>query len=303
MVAHPGRRSEQPLLFPAPQRHADGALRLGAHGLQDAHRLHHRGRAIGVVCRADAGVPRVEVAADHDNFVLQHRVGARQFGDDVVGIAVVVVEPRRLHAHPQLHGDAALRVAKQHVVLLAGDRQRRHRAGTAVASGNEDGAVFADGRLQQRAGAGITIDAGRALRGGLALRACWRRRTADAGGIRRRVRLIAGVARVRSILAHEVVEERLREDDRALDRALHRLELFGRLVAREHRRSREFARRRRRPAVRVGDDRQVARLDHLHDDALRFPAATELPRFEMRVAQTEVGEPRLRPLRRALVRG
>src|SRR5262249_36632500 len=57
MLRDPRFRSEQALLLAAPQRDADRAPRPRADRLQNAHRLDDRGRAVGVVGRADSGVP------------------------------------------------------------------------------------------------------------------------------------------------------------------------------------------------------------------------------------------------------
>src|SRR5690606_42054046 len=48
---------------------------LAQHG-QQAHGLHDHRRAAAVVGRAGAGVPRVEVRAEHHHLVLQQRIGA-----------------------------------------------------------------------------------------------------------------------------------------------------------------------------------------------------------------------------------
>ena len=56
--------------------------------LQDADRFHRDGAAGAVVGRAGAGMPRVEVAAEHHDLRSQHRIGAGDFGDDVEAVDV-----------------------------------------------------------------------------------------------------------------------------------------------------------------------------------------------------------------------
>ena len=62
-------RSEQSLFFAAPERDADRAARLRADGLQDARGLQHDRAADRVVGRAGRARPRVEMAAEHHDFV------------------------------------------------------------------------------------------------------------------------------------------------------------------------------------------------------------------------------------------
>ena len=132
--------------------------------LQNPQRFHHRRRAVGVVGGADAGVPRVEVAAEHDDFVFQRGVGARQLRDHVDRVAVGGAVERGLHVDAQLHRDLPLDHPLDHVVVLAAHRDRRHRARSAVAAGDEDGAVLADARLEDRARARVLQNRGDALR-------------------------------------------------------------------------------------------------------------------------------------------
>ena len=82
MVPDVGLRSEQALLFAAPEGDADRPSRLDANGLEDARGFHHDGAADGVVGRAGGRMPRVEVAAEHHDFL--RPVRAWNLGDHVV---------------------------------------------------------------------------------------------------------------------------------------------------------------------------------------------------------------------------
>ena len=94
--------------------------------LQDPHRLEHHRAAGGVVGGAGAGVPRVEVRADHHHLV--RFAAAGDLGDHVRGLAVGVFH---LDAHLELHahrlaaldepGDAAVALGREH------HHRRRHR--------------------------------------------------------------------------------------------------------------------------------------------------------------------------------
>ena len=83
-------RAEQAFFFAAPQADADGAAGLDVERFQNAHGFHHDDGACAVVGRARAGVPGIEVRAEHDDFIFL--VGAGNFGDGVVLHGVVVVE-------------------------------------------------------------------------------------------------------------------------------------------------------------------------------------------------------------------
>ncbi len=75
-------------LFGAPQGEPHRAVHIEVERLEDAQRLHHDGAAGGVVAGPGAGVPRVEVAADHDDLVALRPAG--DLGDDVLSIDVAV---------------------------------------------------------------------------------------------------------------------------------------------------------------------------------------------------------------------
>ena len=50
----------------------------------------------------DAGVPRIQVRAQHHDLAAQRRIAAGQFRQDVVGVAVLI-EKTRLHVDANLH--------------------------------------------------------------------------------------------------------------------------------------------------------------------------------------------------------
>src|SRR4029079_3147410 len=92
MLLHIVDRAEQALLLAFPQDEADGALRPDAELPQDPRGLHDRYAARAIVRRAVAGDPAVEMRSGHH--VAGLGVGAGNIGDDVVGMRVVVEEPR-----------------------------------------------------------------------------------------------------------------------------------------------------------------------------------------------------------------
>ena len=148
MRRHVFARADQPLLFTGPQADPHRAAQLDAGRLEDAHRLEHRRRARGVVGRAGRRVPRVEVRAEHHEFV--RLVGAGDFADDVehrrvVGEGVLDVG---LDRHRHVLGQQARHPA----VLLCRDHhrgQRLGRIGRAVAADRVD--AVAARRRRQRA--------------------------------------------------------------------------------------------------------------------------------------------------------
>src|SRR5205814_10369956 len=66
MLLDPRPRSQQPLLFPAPQRDANGPAWPRTDGFEYPHRLHYRSRAVSVVGGPYTRVPGVEVPPNHD---------------------------------------------------------------------------------------------------------------------------------------------------------------------------------------------------------------------------------------------
>ncbi len=135
-------RAEEAFFFTAPQADADGAAGHDADGFQDADGFHHDDGAGAVVGGAGAGVPGIEVGAEHDDFIFL--VGAGDFGDGVVLHEVIVVESvddveleRDVFFLLQEAGDAG--------PVLGGHGELRNRGGFAGLVGsaglNEDGAT------------------------------------------------------------------------------------------------------------------------------------------------------------------
>ena len=83
VLLHVCLRSEEALFLAAPQRDADRAPWLDANRLEYPRGFHHHRAADRVVGGAGCRVPRVEVAAEHDDFVLLVRPG--DLGNRVVG--------------------------------------------------------------------------------------------------------------------------------------------------------------------------------------------------------------------------
>ena len=103
-------------------------MRRGCHAdrLEDARRFHHHRAADRVVGRAGRRVPRVEVAAEHHDFVLL--VGAGNFRDRVVRrppFRIHLVDDVELELDRRAVGEDARDAA---VVLVAHD-DGRHRLG------------------------------------------------------------------------------------------------------------------------------------------------------------------------------
>ena len=92
MLLDVGAGAEEALLFAGPEADADGAAHFEAGGFQDANGFEHDGGAGAVVGGASAGVPGIEVRAEHDDLVGFGFIGAGDFADDVEGIQIVVVE-------------------------------------------------------------------------------------------------------------------------------------------------------------------------------------------------------------------
>ena len=124
VLLHVRLRAEHALLLAAPQRDANGPPRRDADRLQNPRRLHHRRAANRVVGRAGRRVPRVEVAAEHHDFVLL--VGAGNLRDRVVG-----GPPFRIHrvddVELELDRRAVGEDARDAAVVFVAQHDRRHR--------------------------------------------------------------------------------------------------------------------------------------------------------------------------------
>ena len=115
----------------APQPHADRRRGLAPTGLKDAHRLHHDRAADRVVGRARRRVPRIEVAAEHDDFV--RFISAGDFGDRVVrGLpGIRAVDDRELESDIEAIAQQPCDAA----VMLVAEHNGRHRIGRDVIAG------------------------------------------------------------------------------------------------------------------------------------------------------------------------
>jgi hypothetical protein len=60
-------------LFGVPECETDRPSRLDANRFQDPQRFDHHDAAGGVVGRTGAGMPRIEMTAEHDHFACQPR--------------------------------------------------------------------------------------------------------------------------------------------------------------------------------------------------------------------------------------
>src|SRR5664279_4327108 len=81
--------TELAFFLAGPQCDADGATRLHLERIEDAHHFHGDDCACAIVGCTGARGPRIEVPANHHNFVFQFRIGAGDFGDGVVPVLVV----------------------------------------------------------------------------------------------------------------------------------------------------------------------------------------------------------------------
>jgi len=84
--------AEEAFFFAGPQGNANGAARLDVERGEDAHDFHGDDRARAIVGSAGASDPAVEMAADHDDLILEVGVGAGDFGDGVVSMLMVAGE-------------------------------------------------------------------------------------------------------------------------------------------------------------------------------------------------------------------
>ncbi len=151
VLLHVGARAEETLFFAGPEADADGAAHLEAGGFEDADGFQHDCGASAVVGGACAGLPGIEVAAKHDDFVGLGLIGAGNFADDVERIQVVVVE-LVLDIDEHGDGDFFLDHANDAAVVFVGycDAARSWRIFLFVAAAallNEDGAIIAARRL------------------------------------------------------------------------------------------------------------------------------------------------------------
>ena len=106
-----------------PQPEAHRAPERQAGRLEDAHGLHHHGGARRVVDRAGAGMPRVEVRAEHHELVGDGGVRAGQLGEDVERIQIGIVETI-LRVDLDAHRDSLVQRARDAAGHLRGVGRR-----------------------------------------------------------------------------------------------------------------------------------------------------------------------------------
>src|SRR5262245_66508364 len=90
MIANISFGSEESLFLAGPERDTNSPPKRQAGSLQDSHGLEHDCGSHGIVGGARAGMPRVEVGADHHNLV--GFIAATNLSDDVEGVQIVVVK-------------------------------------------------------------------------------------------------------------------------------------------------------------------------------------------------------------------
>ena len=115
-------RAAAPHLLVHPPHHADRALRLEPELLDQPHRLPRGHESAAVVHRALTDIPRVDVAAEHDDLVWM--LASAHLGHDVARVRIG--EHVRLHRERHANGLTAILDAMQHVRILERDRGRRH---------------------------------------------------------------------------------------------------------------------------------------------------------------------------------
>ena len=84
---------------------------------------------------------------EHHDFIFQSWISARQFGDDVVAVFVVIIEPG-LQIHAQFHRHSELHHARDQIVVLSGEDNAGQRVGSIVPAEDEHCSVHAHARSQ-----------------------------------------------------------------------------------------------------------------------------------------------------------
>src|SRR5579863_6063752 len=92
MVPDIAKRTQQPLLFPIPERDPDGPSGLDAQGLEDSYGFERDNTASAVIGSARCARPGIEMTAEHDDFRFEGGISAGDLGNDVVPGEVLVVE-------------------------------------------------------------------------------------------------------------------------------------------------------------------------------------------------------------------
>ncbi len=299
MLRDVGPGAEEPLLLAGPQRDADRAARLQLEGPEDPHRLHHHRTPRRVVVGAGAGMPGVEVGAQHHDLVRQVRAG--NLRHRVVGHQVIVV---KLGPDVDLELDLLFFVqqARDPVVVLERHRQRRHAdalAGLARAGAAEP---------QRAAVPGAQVDRGQSLfldEKLVELRAQLPTLPRALAPLRRRagqredaqlLELVLRDALKRGLLRDVQLARLADQEDLARELAGVGLEILRRLDRDLHRRPANGFLRTRRPRLGQRHEGRLVRREHVHRGAGERPAATERPpRLEPRARHPPLAEARPGP--------
>src|SRR5205807_7715990 len=107
-----------------PEPDADGAPRLGADGLENAHRFHHHGDASAVIGGARSSADAIEVRAEE--YELARRIRTRQIAEHVETVRLRLVEKPGFHVELDLHRHAFVENSDDPVVMLDGERHCRN---------------------------------------------------------------------------------------------------------------------------------------------------------------------------------
>ena len=309
VLRHVRLRSEQTLLFAAPQRDAHGPIHFQIQALENPHRFDGYRRAGGIVGGAGTAVPGIQMRAQHHDFVLL--AASFDLADHVERIGGRIDE-LRLNIELQLHGDVVIEQPNYAIVMLW--RHHHHGRwngilGIARSAGlAEDRARVADvPRLQDHYCAFVFEELIHLVaKLGTLLLFGRLRRTERAEEIRQTSRIDGGVQlgvgepASRRIGGHREIAGLHRQHDLAAQLALELFEI--RIVLerrvdgfRLHRALRAGA-----PGQREPDQRRVRGFDHVAGEVCVGPTAAEgSPRFFV-----DVGEPvLLQPLDHPVARG
>src|ERR1700722_5279967 len=297
-----GAGAEQALLFTSPEPDADGAAHLYTGGFENADGFKHDGGAGAVVGGACAGLPRIEVAAQHDDFVGLGFIGAGDFADDIERVEIFVVE-LVLDVDEHAYGDFLCEHAHDGAVIFVGYSDARRNRGiflfvAATALLNEHGAIVTargldPGRYAFFHEELLDFEAEFALSAELrdAILLPWLRRgdllRGHLGQLGVRVTVSLGLE------AFGAFGNCGGENQLPFELALE----LGHILFFQHR-SKDGVRGdravgARRPGFGVSDERKRMRGDNLHIGAFVGPAAAErsAPRFEMDVGELPFVQP------------
>ena len=294
-------RAEQSLFFAAPQPDAHRAAQGHAADLQQPHRFHHHRRSRRIVGGASAGVPRVEMPADHHYLV--RLVRARQLGNDVEGVLIRVVE-RAGDVHRQRDRDLLVERPPDAAVMFGRQRHlRRLRRAFRIARDalrrlHEDRAAITAAEVEHRRNA--LVDPELRLLAIEILRAAEGAAPAAPAPGRRLLRQIDELGvRVTVTLRLEMrldVAQRHRQHELPAQLAAERVEVLLFVDQRDDGVTGHLTVGAGRPGFRVADQRIGARRYRHRGEHLILPAAAERPRLEVHVREAPLLHRLLRPV-------